>query len=161
MGTGHSQSVGDIFRREDWELVESKQAVKTWANRRDINFRVEQYDIFSEDQGKFNREERIYYFRKNSNCLVASLYRQCQDQGSFCSTNYRQTLFIECIPIRLSDIQHIPYPDSLHLLSQSLLGFHQLANEVGFFPIEQEYIGVNNDGVVKVWMNDHYEKSFV
>jgi len=41
MGTGHSQSVGDIFRREDWELVESKQAVKTWANRRDINFRVE------------------------------------------------------------------------------------------------------------------------
>lgn len=32
---------------------------------------------------------------------------------------------------------------------------------MGYFPVEEEYIGINNNGVVKVWMNEHFEKSTV
>lgn len=41
MGAGHNQGAKEAFRREDWELVDSKLNMKTWANRRDANFRVE------------------------------------------------------------------------------------------------------------------------
>lgn len=98
--------------------------------------------------------------RKNSNYLVAAFYLQNQEQADFCSSSYRQRLFIEAIPIRLSDIEHIPFPDYLHLYNQTLRGFHQLAKEIGYFSVEEELIGINSKGIVKVWMNEQFEKSF-
>ena len=39
----------------------------------------------------------------------------------------------------------IPFPDALHVYSQSLQGFHILASQVenGCFPVSEEHIGVN------------------
>ena len=31
---------------------------------------------------------------------------------------------------------------------------------IGFFPVEEEYIGINDKGVVKVWMNQNYSKNY-
>jgi len=78
----------------------------------------------------------MYYLRKNNPYLVAALYQQSQEQNDFCSSNYRQKLYIESIPIRLSDIEHIPFPDYLHLYNQTLNGFKQLAETVGYFAVE-------------------------
>lgn len=161
MGGEHSEVVDESFRKEDWQLVDNNSKLILWANRKDSNLRVEQYDIFSENEEQFKHEQNMYVLRKNSPLLVASLYLQSQSQGDFCSTSYRQKLFIEAIPIRLSDIEHIPYPDYLHLYSQALRGFNQLAKEVGCFAVEEEYVGINNRGTVKVWMNEQYDKSFI
>jgi hypothetical protein len=42
-------------------------------------------------------------------------------------------MFIEKIPIRLTDIEHIPFPDILHLYVQCLNGFELLAQKLGYF----------------------------
>lgn len=53
----------------------------------------------------------------------------------------------------------MPYPDYLHLYGQCLRGYAELAREVGFFVVEEEYIGVNEEGVVKVWLNEDTSKT--
>jgi hypothetical protein len=58
---------------------------------------------------------------------------------------------LEKIPIRLCDLRNIPFPDALHLYDQALNGFYELARVVGCFPVESDYIGINERGVVKVW----------
>lgn len=161
MGLNHSDDAADSFRREDWNPVSDNQSERVWANRHDPKLMVQQFQLFPESQSQFKYEKEIYYFRKNSAYLVAALFLQNQEQGDLCSSTYRQKLFLQTIPIRLSDIEHIPFPDYLHLISQSLRGFQELAREVGYFPVEEEYIGINNNGVVKVWMNEHFEKSTV
>ena len=54
----------------------------------------------------------------------------------------------------------MPFPDFLHIFAQSLRGFQDLARQVGFFAVEEEYIGINEKGVVKVWMNQNYAKNY-
>ena len=39
----------------------------------------------------------------------------------------------------------------LHLYDQALNGFYELARVIGCFPVESDYIGINECGVVKVW----------
>lgn len=50
----------------------------------------------------------------------------------------------------------------MHVYSQSLQGFHILSNQTdsGYFPVSEELIGVNNEGIVKVWMNDKYDRTY-
>jgi hypothetical protein len=160
MGNDQSELAGQSFHRDDWHLLEVNPNVRLWANRRDPSFTIEQYEIFPQSEQQFVYEKDIYYLRKNSSCLVAALYLQNQEQGDFCSTNYRQRLFIEAIPIRLSDIEHIPFPDYIHLYNQALRGFQKLYKAIGYFSVEEELIGVNGKGIVKVWMNEQFEKSF-
>jgi hypothetical protein len=66
---------------------------------------------------------------------VAALYLCLDSAKDFCSSNSQHRLFLEKTPIRLEDIEHIPYPDYLHLYSQSLHGFAELAQHFGPFPV--------------------------
>jgi hypothetical protein len=84
---------------------------------------------------------------------VAALYLCSDSTSDFCASSYQERLFLEKTPIRLADIEHIPYPDFLHLYSQALRGFAELARHFGPFPVEEEYVGVNERGVAKVWAN--------
>jgi hypothetical protein len=102
----------------------------------------------------------MFVLRKNHSSLVAARYLVTESSGDFCSANHHQRLFIEKIPIRLSDIEHVPFPDFLHIYFQCLKGFQELSKQVGCFSIEEEYIGVNEKGVVKVWMNQNYFKNY-
>jgi len=81
--------------------------------------------------------------RKNHPRVVSALFLHGQDSKDFCSTSYQQDIFIEKIPIRLSDVEHIPYPDCLHLYNQCLHGYKELTNFFGFFNVEEDYIGIN------------------
>ena len=68
-------------------------------------------------------------------------------------------IFVEQIPLRLSNMEDIPYPDSLHLYDATINGFGQLASEVNPFRIDEDQIGINGKGQVKVWCNTAFESS--
>lgn len=80
------------------------------------------------------------------------------EQNNLCSTTSNVGVFIEKIPIRLSDIEHIPLFDSLHIFSQCFHGYYQLSRYFGFFPVIEEMIGINEMGVAKVWVNQDYSQ---
>ena len=60
-------------------------------------------------------------------------------------------LYLERIPIKLSNVTDIPFPDILHFHNQSLNGFQRLSRRYGNFRINEDCIGLNNRNVVKVW----------
>lgn len=60
-------------------------------------------------------------------------------------------LYTEHIPVGLSHIMHVPFPDVLHLYNQAFNGFHRLSKRLGPFKVTEDCIGVNNNHVAKVW----------
>lgn len=67
-----------------------------------------------------------------------------KEDFSCCSGDANETkVLIEKIPLRMSNIQDIPYPDVLHLLDACIRGYRQLSNKVGFFNVDEDQIGVN------------------
>lgn len=76
-----------------------------------------------------------------------------------CSKHYQITLYIEHIPLRLSNVKDIPYPDSLHLIETCLKGFALLYEKGGYFRVEEDLIGINTFGEAKVWINSELEVS--
>ena len=45
------------------------------------------------------------------------------------------------------------------MYSQALRGFDELHQQLGPFHISEEMVGINNEGVVKVWVNSDFGKS--
>ncbi len=70
------------------------------------------------------------------------------------------SIFLERIPVRLSNVSDLPSPDVLHVNKQALEGFGVLSQDVGFFGITEDHIGFNSEGVAKVWMNKDFEKTY-
>lgn len=56
-------------------------------------------------------------------------------------------------------MEKIGFPEILHVYSQCLKGFAELYDAAEYFPINEEMIGINTDGVVKVWLNKDFGKS--
>jgi hypothetical protein len=73
----------------------------------------------------------------NNPVLVASKYLQKEIQNQACSSIYVGRLFLEKIQFRLKKVKEIPYPDIIHLYSQSFQGFSQLYKQVGGFNITE------------------------
>jgi hypothetical protein len=57
------------------------------------------------------------------------------------------------------DIEHVPYPDYLHLFDACLKGFGQLARCAGYFLVDEGMIGINEQGMAKAWLNEDFSKS--
>ena len=56
-------------------------------------------------------------------------------------------------------MEDIPFPDVLHLLDACLQGFRELSSLVGFFRVDEDQVGVNERGQVKVWLSTSFENS--
>lgn len=67
-------------------------------------------------------------------------------------------MYTEHIPIRLSNIVHVPFPDVLHLYNQSLNGFHRLSKQLGCFKVNEDCIGINENHVAKVWHSPNFSQ---
>jgi hypothetical protein len=80
---------------------------------------------------------------------VSSVYLKEEAQYDMCSTFYKANLFLEHINHRLSDIDHIPYPDVLHMYHQAFRGFAELYDRVGYFEVEENLICMNQQGKVR------------
>ena len=65
--------------------------------------------------------------------IVNTIYYTNTSIREFCSTIHQAEVYIQHIPIRLSDITDIPYPENIYILRCSLQGFHQLYNIIGYF----------------------------
>lgn len=70
--------------------------------------------------------------------------------------NYEGDIYTEHIPLRLSNIMHVPFPDVLHLYNQSFNGFHKLSRRLGNFRVSEDCIGVNDSHVAKVWHSPNF-----
>jgi hypothetical protein len=91
---------------------------------------------------------------------VNSKYLNYELSKEFCNTNYSAKVYIEHIPVRLSDIQDIPYPENLYVLFSTLDGFEKLYHNVGYFKINEDLICMDKDGKVKVWLNPDLSKCY-
>lgn len=80
--------------------------------------------------------------------------------SSMCSTVRGAIVYIQHIPIRLSDVTDIPFDESLYILKTSLLGFEKLYNESGYFQVMEEHVGIDKEGHVKVWLNADLSKNY-
>ena len=47
------------------------------------------------------------------------------------------------MPLRLSNVKDIPFPDTLHLYDASINGYRQLQGVTGPFRIDEDQIGIN------------------
>lgn len=63
-------------------------------------------------------------------------------------------VYTERVTIRLSDIKDIPYPDNLYMLMAAADAFDKIVEMIGYFDIQEDMIGVNSQGHIKVWINE-------
>lgn len=68
------------------------------------------------------------------------------------------SIFVEKIPVRLSDINSVPFPDVLHLYEAGFRGFGELYGKVGYFQVSEEMVGVNTEGQGKVWFHGDFKR---
>ena len=146
--SGHSS-----FTPSEWKVVESSPLCKVLQHCHPPHHRMEEYTVHSGSNEDYQKHAKMFEHRRGHPQLVAGYYLKEENGESFCATKHQHRLFIEEIPIRLSDIEDVPFPDNLHLYSQCLGGLRELASSVGCFEVMEECIGVNAQGVVKVWMN--------
>ena len=52
-----------------------------------------------------------------------------------CSKSYAGNIYTEHIPIRLSNIVQLPFPDVLHFYNQSFNGLGRLSKQLGHFRV--------------------------
>jgi hypothetical protein len=62
-------------------------------------------------------------------------------------------LYIEHVPLRLSQITDIPFPENLYLLKACLKGFYYIFFHTQSLDIKEDQVCLNEEGRVKVWMN--------
>lgn len=53
----------------------------------------------------------------------------------------------------MAEVGRVPFPDVLHLYHAAVRGFALLFQKVGYFEVNEQMLGVNADGKVKVWLN--------
>lgn len=70
-----------------------------------------------------------------------------------CSVSYYLKVYIEPYPLRMSNIKDVQFPENLYLLARVLKGFKILYDKVGRFHITEDLVCINEEGIVKVWMN--------
>jgi hypothetical protein len=78
-----------------------------------------QFDSLAE----FQRYLDFFGWREREDCIVNAKYLNYEQGREICGSSFRARVFIEHIPVRLSDIQDIPYPENLYVLLSALDGF--------------------------------------
>lgn len=154
---GNSQESLERFDTNDWlRVADSSNLVTLWQNKNNRNYHIEEHKVYTLDDNELQQELDLYYRRKHHPRWVAALYFQSENSEEFCVSRSVAHVFIEKIPLRLHDLRNLPLPDVIHCYDQCLRGFQELAKEYGCFRVHPQYIGVNEQGVVKVWAGDQW-----
>lgn len=103
----------------------------------------------------------IYSYRKNQPSIVRCLGAESLQAKNKTMCGNEQTLKVltERIPKRWSELPQLTFPETLYGLNESLKGFEDLHNKAGVFDIGSNMIGVNNNGEVKVWLNENFAEN--
>ena len=141
-----------------WKQVSSDSGAVTWVNPL-TGEEMEEYQFVSSSDQEFQFEVDSYRFRLNSPFLVATRHLKREVQRDLCGSIFKGVIYIERVPLRLSKINEIPFPDVLHLYAQAFRGFELLRQQAGPFNVTEDMIGINSAGVVKVWVNSDFASS--
>jgi len=91
--------------------------------------------------------------------LVNGFHYEALKNKGICSNVRGAIVYVQHIPIRLTDITDIPLPDSLYMVKCSLLGFKKLFEKLGYFNAIEEHIGIDREGHVRVWLNADFSRN--
>lgn len=69
-------------------------------------------------------------------------------------------MYIRHFPLRLGDVKEVSVRESLYILRRGLAGFGMLYRRVGAFNITEELVCVNEEGIVKTWVNANLAKFY-
>lgn len=59
----------------------------------------------------------------------------------------------------MADVKNLTHEQGIYVLSESLIGFHELFTKLGAFFIDETLIGFNKDGQVRVWHSPNFAKN--
>lgn len=141
-----------------------------WAFvRRDDNYEIYQNEtgVLAEKHMVLNdpkldeaEEMEAYYYRFISRKPIVRVYKaDFEAKKDFCSNYKNIEVFTEYIPHRLADVRTLTHDQGLYVLSEALLGFHELYRRLGAFAIDETLIGFNKDGQVRVWHSPNFAKN--
>ena len=68
-------------------------------------------------------------------------------------------MYSEYIPFRLAATRNLNHLQGLYVLSEALAGFHELYQQFGSFYVNDEQIGFNFAGEVRVWHNINFSNN--
>lgn len=92
----------------------------------------------------FNRLRNLFEFRRDSHVLVATRFFLDAAKRELCGNHHLVSMYVEKIPVRLSQLRDLPYPEILHLYSNIIAGFREIYRKVGYFPIDESMVGINH-----------------
>ena len=122
---------------------------------------VHQFDIYFIDFQEYQAYMESCGFRNAHPQLVGIKYLNSEHIKELCSFTYHIKVYIERIPLRLSNITDVPFPENLYILHEALHGFKILHEKVGYFRICEEMVCMSEDGTVKVWLNPDLSKNYI
>ena len=165
MGANAIRRASLPFNPSDYEEVKPKGDIDEVPNYRVLKhirtgIEMQEYRLQFNDEHEFNELYDVFEWRLQQEYVVNTCYFIENHRKEFCSTHYRAILYTERIPIKLSEIKDIPYPDNLYILYASLEGFHTVYHKTGFFEIQEHMVCINKQGKVKVWINDNLSRQF-
>lgn len=70
-------------------------------------------------------------------------------------------MYLEHTPYRLSTIHDIPIPESLYVLKAALTGFQKLYGMTGGFKPNEDMVGIDCEGRVKVWLSSNFSSNLL
>lgn len=114
---------------------------------------VEKYVVDGSNSSGIEIELAVYELRMHelTGC-VRVLYYSLEKQHSICGSPDFFVVLTERTD-RLSDIGRLSLKLAKNLLRECLQGFDQLFAVFGLFEIEQSFIGIDQGGHAKVWLN--------
>ena len=121
---------------------------------------VDQFDKYFIDQDDYQAYMDVCHFRNSFPELVSIKYLNEEHSKQLCAFTYHIKVYIERIPLRLSNITDIPFPENLFLLKEALKGLKILYEKVGGFRISEDMFCMSDEGIVKVWLNPDLSKNF-
>ena len=168
MGSMCQQGIrGSQLRLEDYGAVGDNPSLVHYTG---VNCRVlknklsgneiQEYPLKLEGRQELEEGWDWYEWRLSQDHVVRTLHMVEENPGELCSTTYYVRLYTERIPMRLVEIQDIPFPDNMYVMMAALDGFSKMAARVGAFEVHENMVGINKQGEVKIWLNDDLSKNF-
>lgn len=107
---------------------------------------------FANDED-YQKYLRLFHWRESQDEIVNARYIFVHSNEECCSSLINGQVYVENIPIRLVNIEDIPYPENLYVLQSSLDGFKKLREWAGFFKVVEDMVCIDRNGKVKTWVN--------
>jgi hypothetical protein len=134
-------------------VPEECKPIGTYSSSK-YTFLVDEYLLDSTEFTDVDEYLKEIEWRNRCKHLVNVKYLKGFSTSLICETSAKKNyLYIEHIPLRLSQITDIPFPDNLYLLKACLRGFYYIFLHTTNLDIREDQICLNEEGKIKVWMN--------